>query len=162
MRLLFNIKVDEVKLKEFNRSHYIIGDRAYLQNFIGLSTFWLLDEFGNLVKEFEDMLLDMVVNLASNYSSLKKGEITEGGLFVMDAEWERHFTFVQVGNNYRIEIRDYRDLFIPEEQFFDFILNFSNYAFRSIEYFYPDIQHNPNFQQWKKEVYEYLGVPFQY
>ncbi len=63
-------------------------------------------------------MVHTVINLTSNYSSLKKGEITEGGLFVLEAEWERHFTFVQEGNNYRIGIKDYTDLIIPKENFY--------------------------------------------
>jgi hypothetical protein len=159
MRLLFHIKVDTEKLNEFNKSHYIIGDRAYLQNFIGLSDFWLLDEFGNLICRFENMLLDMVINLTSNYASLKKGEITEGGLFVMEAEWERHFTFIQEGNNYRIGVKDYRDLIIPKEHFYQFMSDFTEYALESIEFFYTGIKGNPNYIEWKNEIYNHLKAP---
>lgn len=156
MRLLFQIKIQEDKLNDFNRTHYLIGDRAYLQNFIGLSNFWLLDEFGNLIKRFDDLLLDMVINLTSNYLSLKEGRITEGAMFTMEEDWEKHFSFVQTEGFFRISMKGHREMCISADDFYKFIVEFTEYAFDSIEFFYVGIQDNPNFVEWKEEVYGYL------
>ena len=157
MKLLFNIKVNKENLFEFKNSYFKGGDRAYLQNNIGLSRFWLLDELGNLIKEFDDLLFDTVINFALSYNSLIKGTATQGGLFVMEPEWEMHLWFELEGNNFRISFKNHRDIVMSKKDFRDMILNFSNYALSSIECFYEGIVENEHYINYKREIYQNLN-----
>lgn len=131
----------------------MVGDKAYLQNFIGYSNFWLIDEFGNLIEKFEHMLLDVVINLTSNYKSLLRGEITEGNLFVMEAEWKRHFSFIKIGDNYQFSFSNFRNIVLTSAELHSFLNDLIVYSFQAIEFLYKGIINNINYMKWKEEVY---------
>jgi hypothetical protein len=152
MKIIFQIIYNKDKLQSFKPYSSTTGDRANLQNNIGYARIYVLDEFGNLIKEFDDLLFDMVINLILGCKSLQMGEVDQGALFVMEPEWDKHLWFVLENGDYRISFKKYRDIVMSREAFHQFVHQFSMCVLSTIEYFYQGVSGNPAYLEWKAEI----------
>lgn len=153
MRILFKHILDENRLCDYKYNYALYADGAFLHNDIGLAKFYVLDEYDNFILGFVSTILDVVLNLSSNYSGIIKATVSQGCLFYKISEWDLIFSFLKENEIVKINFNNGKQLIIPWNKFYDSIYNLSVMSLDFLEYFYSGLNENDHYIKIRQRIF---------
>ncbi len=156
MRILFQHHLDEQRLNEYKYNYALYADAAFLHNEIGNAKFYILDEHDNYILSFESTILDVILNLSSNYISVINGTVSKGCLFYKNSEWDLIFSFVLEQEIIKISFAENKYILIPKIKFYELIYNLTIITLDYLEYFYIGLNDNEEYIKMRQRIFQDL------
>lgn len=132
------------------------ADRVFLHNEIGLAKFYVLDEYDDFILDFESTILDVILNITSNYASIMDGTVSQGCLFYKNTEWDIIFSFTYENENIKISFNNNKQLIIPSNKFYESIFELSVISLNFLEYFYSGLNENDQYIKMRQRIFRDL------
>jgi hypothetical protein len=156
MRILFQHQLDERRLSEYKYNYALYADAAFLHNHIGLAKFYVFDEYDNFILDFESTILDVVLNITSNYASIIDGTVSKGCLFYKNTEWDIIFSFIYENENIKISFSNNKQLIMSSNKFYESIFELSVLSLDFLEYFYNGLNENDQYIKMRQRIFQDL------
>ena len=156
--MIIHFYINQKMIRPVGKGNPISGySTSQLLNEIGLAHFKIFN-YGKVVAEFDNMLLDSILDLILGYRVVVTGENTYGALYKMDEDWGMHLRFKFEKGWFYFSFDNGKSIQVPSKVFLDSLFAFSSSVFAELEFLYPSLLVNENYIKLKKEIKNDLDI----